>query len=514
MMRSGRARWVNIAFLAGGLIVGSNATCMRPSSHPSGASDSSPSGARAVLDVRPAFAAAAQSGTTQTLADVAERVVPSVVNISATRSVKTRAQGEANPTFEDPLFQEFFHHPLGPSAPQERQMRALGSGVIVSADGVVLTSAHVVNHADRVEVTLSDGSEYDAKVAGIDTESDLAVVRLEKPPAKLVPLPIGDSQTMRLGDVVLAVGDPFGVGETVTMGIISATGRASVGIEDYEDFIQTDAAINPGNSGGALVNMRGQLIGINTAILSRTGGYQGIGFAIPTSMAKPIMTELIQHGKVTRGWLGVTIQQIDRDLGEALSIKPNHGILVADVAPGSPAAKAGLQRGDVIRTLGGVNIKSTALFRNRIAALGPGSRVTLGIIRDGKNMDVQITLGKLAEERPRAGEEQDQEEGQGPGGIDADRGLLAGLHVVNLSATMRHKLEVPARIKGGAVVADVKDGSAAERVGLQPGDVILEINHHPVSSAAAFRRINPTQGDTVVVLVFRGGTTVYLAARR
>src|SRR5690606_31146613 len=272
------------------------------------------------------------------IADVAERALPSVVNISLTKV------GRAGAPIPFPVF-------FGP--PQERIEQGMGSGVIVSADGTILTNNHVVADAKEIKVTTYDRREFDAKVIGTDPKSDLAVIQIQGAPAGLTPIQFGDSSKLRLGEVVLAIGNPFGVGQTVTMGIVSATGRSRMGIVDYEDFIQTDAAINPGNSGGALVNMRGELVGINTAILSRSGGYQGIGFAIPADMARPIMKSLLDNGKVERGWLGVSIQDLTPELARGLGIGTSRGVLVSGVIDGSPADKAGLERGDVVISLDG-----------------------------------------------------------------------------------------------------------------------------------------------------------------
>ena len=283
----------------------------------------------------------------------------------------------------------FFFGP-GPEQ-QERREQGMGSGVIISSDGYVLTNNHVVSDAQEIKVTLYDRREFDAEVVGTDPKSDVAVIRIKAPPKDLRAISIGDSSRIRLGDVVLAIGNPFGVGQTVTMGIVSAKGRADVGIVDYEDFIQTDAAINPGNSGGALVNMEGQLIGINTAILSRSGGYQGIGFAIPTNMASPIMESLKKYGKVTRGWLGVSIQDVDQELSTAMKLPTSRGVLISDVQPGSPAQKAGLKRGDVVVKIEGRAVETTGNFRNAIALGGSGKKVKLELYRDGKLQTLDVS---------------------------------------------------------------------------------------------------------------------------
>jgi serine protease Do len=319
---------------------------------------------------------------------------------------------------------------------------------------------------------------------------------------------------MRLGEVVLAIGNPFGVGQTVTMGIVSATGRSSMGIIDYEDFIQTDAAINPGNSGGALVNMKGELIGINTAILSRTGGSMGIGFAVPTAMAAPIMKSLLASGKVTRGYLGVAIQELDRDLAESLQLGAEKGVLVGDVTPGSAAEKAGLARGDLIRSLDGKPVDSASRFRNEIAARPPGSPVKLEVLRDGKPRTVEVQLGTLEEKASaRMGDQPGGGGGPGEEGTEAPEGdLLGGVAVTELGPRLRRQLQVPSNMRG-VVVTRIQPGAGADRLGLRPGDVLLEVNRRPVTSVADFRRAVSEAKDRVVVLVFRDGSTAYLTER-
>ncbi len=340
--------------------------------------------AAAASVARPAHAAPGDLALGDTtLSDVAERVVDGVVNISSTRQVD----------FGPAAFDPFFTDPNSPFyvSPDARKQQSLGSGVIVSAGGRIITNAHVIDGADAIEVKLADGTELSAKLVGIDKRSDLAVLQLEGDLPKLHPLTLGKSAALRLGEVVLAVGNPFGVGQTVTMGIVSAKGRAQVGIEDYEDFIQTDAAINPGNSGGALVNMRGELVGINTAILSRSGGYQGVGFAIPSDMAKPIVDMLVKDGKVSRSWLGVAFTDLTRALAAAKHITATRGVLVAKVMPDSPAARAGLQADDVIIAVDGVAVSNGGQLRNTIAMKRAGA-VVLDIVRGADRESITATL--------------------------------------------------------------------------------------------------------------------------
>jgi Do/DeqQ family serine protease len=339
-----------------------------------------------------AHAQALRAGDT-TISDVTERVLPSVVNISTTTARRSRGPAAVDPFFNDPSSP--FH-----GRPDERFGQSLGSGVIVSASGFVLTNSHVVADAEDIRVSLSDGRELAAEVVGSDPKSDLAVLRLKGKVGKLAPVRFGRSGNIRLGEIVLAIGNPFGVGQTVTMGIVSAKGRSGMGIVDYEDFIQTDAAINPGNSGGALINLQGELIGINTAILSRTGGYQGIGFAIPTDMAQPIMDSLIRDGHVDRGFLGVNIQTLTRELAEAEGLGEARGVLVTRVMQSSPAARAGLRRGDIITRIDDKETLTAAHVVNAVGMAGSGKRVKLEVVREGKPRVMRVELGDLDKTAP------------------------------------------------------------------------------------------------------------------
>jgi len=446
----------------------------------------------------PAFAETHKPAGTTTLADVAEKVVPSVVNIYADRVVQTSEMDQNSPFFQDPFFQQFFGH--GGQMPREQTQKSLGSGVIVSKDGVILTNNHVVDHADSIHVTFQDHSDRKAKIVGTDPKTDLAVIRIEGSVKGLQPLKFGDSSALRLGDVVLAVGNPFGVGQTVTMGIVSAIGRANMGLADYEDFIQTDAAINPGNSGGALVNMNGELVGINTAILSHSGGYQGIGFAIPSNMAGSIMESLLTTGKVVRGWLGVTIQDMTPQLAKAMGTSATEGVLISDVSDKSPAQSAGLKRGDVIVSVNGEKMSSSAELRSHIATLGKGAKVALDVIRDGAHRVFNITLGELPE--------------VASGKVVEEHGLLDGLHLEALDAAARSKYNVSSRVKAGVVVTEVGSGSAAEQTGLRPGDVIIEVNRKPVTSLEQFQEQYKNGKNSLLLLVYRQGSTMYLMLRK
>jgi Do/DeqQ family serine protease len=336
----------------------------------------------------PPPAMAALPGTTN-ISDVAERVVDSVVNVSSTQTITS------GPAAFDPFFSNPFSPGFGDVDP--RMAQSMGSGVVVSADGRVLTNAHVINGADTITVTLHDGSDHKARVIGTDPKADLAVLQLEGKLPALRPLPFGDSAKLRLGEVVLAVGNPFGVGQAVTMGIVSATGRA-FNVAQYEDFIQTDAAINPGNSGGALVNLRGELIGINTAILSRSGGYQGIGFAIPSNMARSIADMLVKDGRVSRGFLGVHIAPLGDDIAAKLKATPRSGVLIAQVDPSGPAAKAGLTDNTIVTAIDGAPVTEPGKLRNLIAMAGGNHDVSLAIIQDGKPRVLKVKLGEVPDE--------------------------------------------------------------------------------------------------------------------
>jgi serine protease Do len=441
----------------------------------------------------PAFAFAQEMGDKNvTIADIAERSTPSVVNVASRRAVKEQSQQE-----------QFFRHFFGPFGPepQERNQRGLGSGVIYSADGLVLTNNHVIEGADEITVTTADGVDYEAEVAGTDEKSDVAVLRLKGNPKGLVPIVVGDSTQLRVGDVVLAIGNPFGLSQTVTMGIVSAKGRSETGIDvDYADFIQTDAAINPGNSGGALVNMQGELVGINTAIISRTGGYQGIGFAIPSSMAKEIAQSLLQHGKVVRGWLGIGIQDVDPELATALGLPNADGVLVNGVEPGSPAEKGGLLRGDVVLSVAGKKTNSSTQLRNLVAASGANKKVDLGILRAGKPQTLSILLGELKTDNPRSA----------PAAAPHEQ-TLNGLALEALDAKLRQRLNIPASVKQGIVVTGVAPGSSAAERGIAPGDVILEVNRKPVSTLQEFREaFRQSPGKGALLLLYREGRTQYI----
>ena len=324
-------------------------------------------------------------GQIPTLAPLLKDVTPAVVNIAVKGHVTVE-----NPLLQDPFFRRFFDIPEGPI---QREVQAAGSGVIVDGEeGYVLTNNHVIEHADEIVVTLKDKRQLDAKLVGTDPDTDIAVLQVDA--SNLVALPIGDSDRLEVGDFVLAIGNPFGLGQTVTSGIVSALGRSGLGIESYENFIQTDASINPGNSGGALIDLRGELIGINTAIVGPTGGNVGIGFAVPINMAKGIMEQLIAHGEVQRGRLGVQVQDLTPDIAEALRLKANGGAVIARVEADSPARRAGLRPGDVVVAIDGVPVESSADLRNRIGLTPIGETVHLTILREGEEQTVDVRVEK------------------------------------------------------------------------------------------------------------------------
>ena len=432
---------------------------------------------------------------------IVKRVTPSVVKV-VTRERAKEMQVDGGSPLDDPDLRQFFGPFFGGRGGQRRIVRqppemGLGSGVIVSGDGYILTNSHVVDDAESLKVTLSDGRILTAKVIGKDQKSDIAVIKVEA--RDLPALTFADSDDIQVGDRVLAVGNPFGIGETVTSGIISGTGRSGATGLDYEDFIQTDAAINPGNSGGALVDMQGRLIGLNTAILSRSGGFQGIGFAIPANLARHVVDSLVKSGKVVRGYLGVTIQDISPDLADQFQLKSNSGAVVADVKPDNPAANAGLKSGDVILEFEGKPVKDSRQLKFAVAAAEPGQKVKLGYLRDGKNETATVTIGEVLGEKHSV-----------TSSSNNDNGVLDGVEVADLDAAARQEFEVPARMHG-AVVSNVDPSSPAAEAGLAPGDVIQEINHQPVRTADDAVKLTEHAGSRKTLLkLWSHGSTHFL----
>lgn len=426
---------------------------------------------------------------------VLKPVLPAVVNIHSSKVVKPQNGGM--PFFNDPFFQQFFGNQFGQQQMRPEREQSLGSGVIVTSDGTILTNNHVIDGATDIKVQLSDKREFTAKLVGTDSRTDVAVLKIDA--SGLPTLTIGDSSKLRVGDVVFAVGDPFGVGETATMGIVSATGRSGLGIENYEDFIQTDAAINPGNSGGAMVDLHGNLIGINTAIATGGGseGNIGIGFAIPINMARSVADQLVAHGKVVRGYLGLYPQDVTPEIAKQFGLSGPGGALVSEVSPDSPASKAGLKRGDVILKVNGDPVASANDLRLRISQTPPGTDVKLQISRDGKMQDVSVDLAEFPEKEANAN----------PG--QSNGGGLQGINVQDLTPDLAQQLNLPAGVHG-VVVSDVDPASPAA-ADLQRGDVIQEVNHKPISNVEQYNQaVSAAGSQPVLLLVNRGGVTQYV----
>jgi serine protease Do len=430
-------------------------------------------------------------------APIVKAVLPSVVNISSSKVVKAGTEGmEQLPM--DPMFRQFFGHG-GMEMPKDRREKALGSGVVVSPEGYILTNNHVVDGATDVKVTLSDKREFEARIVGTDPKTDVAVLKIQ--PTNLTPLTIGDSSKVEVGDVAIAVGDPFGVGQTVTKGIISAKGRGGLGIEDYEDFLQTDAPINPGNSGGALVNDSGELIGINTAIISHgSGGSQGIGFAIPSNLARQVMDQILKNGKVVRAYLGILPQDVTPSMMKAFGEKEAKGIVVGDVTPDSPAQEGGIQRGDIILELNGNPISDSNQLRMSISMMAPGTSVELKTLRNGNERNASVKLAELPTETAKLNSHEE-------GGSKA----LEGVEVSNLNPEIAQQLGVPGNTKG-VVVTSVDSDSKMADSGLKQGDVIQEVNRQSVKNVSEFQNALKKGGDDPLLLVNRGGRTLYISA--
>ncbi len=478
-----------IVFLIGGL-AGSLFTAH------AGRANTEPEYATPLWQASASPAAPDQASFASGFSSVASKCVPSVVNVASTKVIRWQGGGQMSPFPMDPFFERFFGNPFQ-EMPQERREQGTGSGVIVSPDGYLLTNNHVVEGAEDIRITLSDKREFDAKIIGTDSRTDLAVIKID---AKNLPaITFGDSSKVRVGDFAIAIGSPFGLNQTVTMGIVSATGRGELGIEDYEDFIQTDASINPGNSGGALVNVNGELIGINTAILSgMSGGNQGIGFAIPINMARQVMDQIVKQGKVVRGYLGAMIQPVTPEIAEYFGLSEARGVLLADVDANAPAGKSGLQRGDIVLELNGEPVGDRRKFRLNVAMMKPGTKVRLKVLRDEAEREFDVVLGELPSETASALEPEESTET-----------ALQGLSVEELTPQIARQIGVPPGIQG-VVVSGVQQGSPAEAAGIRVTDVIMEVNRRPVSSVDEFRRATRQLGDRrILLLIYREGGTVY-----
>ncbi|MGA3236375.1 MAG: DegQ family serine endoprotease [Bryobacteraceae bacterium] len=455
------------------------------------------------------FANPNEPATHAGFAPVVKRVLPAVVNISSTKVVKAPAGMEQGDPSD--LFRQFFgggddgsgqpgmpRQPRQQREPRGQREQGLGSGVIVSPEGYILTNNHVIDGATDIQVTLSDKREFKARLIGTDPKTDVAILKIDA--GTLPSIVIGDSSKVQVGDYALAIGDPFGVGQTVTMGIVSAKGRTHLGIEDYEDFIQTDAPINPGNSGGALVNDRGELVGINTAIIAHgSEGNQGIGFAVPVNLARTVMDQILKTGKVTRAYIGIVPQDMTPAMARAFGDKDLSGALVGDVSPNSPAAKAGLQKGDIIISMNGKPVNDSNDLRMTVSMMAPGSRVDLKVTRDGAVRDIPVTL----EEMPGTQAELRQKS-------DGTKSSLSGVSVQDLDSETARQFRVPANTQG-VVVTDINPSSAAADSGLMPGDVIQQVNRQPVKNTADFDRAMGASKDETLLLVNRQGTTMYVA---
>ncbi len=431
---------------------------------------------------------------------VAKKASPAVVFIQVEKVLADRAAPHNDPfdLFNDEFFRRFFQDrmPRRQNPPRQFRQKAQGSGFIISSDGYILTNNHVVGGADKVQVKMADGRQFDAKVVGADPETDIALLKIDG--SGLPTLPLGSSSSLEVGEWVIAIGNPFGLSHTVTAGIVSAKGRSNVGIASYEDFIQTDAAINPGNSGGPLINLDGKVVGINTAIFSRSGGYMGIGFAIPVDQASVIYRQLKEHGSVTRGFLGVVVQDLTPELMDAFDLKKKEGVLISEVTPDSPADRSGLKHGDVILKLDGKSVKGLGSFRNRVALFRPGTKIQLKIVRKGEEKEVSVTIGTLAD-RTAASENQEilKRLGMTIRTLDADSAKKQGYEG-----------------EEGVLVTKVEPGSLAAFAGIRPGVLIVEANRRKVRTVQEFQEVLARSASPSILMLIRDGeVSRYVALR-
>lgn len=446
-----------------------------------------------------------RGGALPSLSATAKQASPAVVNISTTQKVERRRPPRFGPMpgpspfgGEDP-FEEFFRR-FFPDRPPPGQGRSLGSGFIISDDGYIITNNHVIGDADKITVRLSDKEEYEAKVIGSDEKTDIALIKINaKHPVSVVPL--GTSSDLQVGDWVIAIGNPFGLEQTVTAGIVSAKGRV-IGAGPYDDFIQTDASINPGNSGGPLLNLKGEVVGINSAIFSQGGGNIGIGFAIPIDMAKSIVAQLKEKGKVTRGWLGVAIQSVTPELAKSFGLKEPKGALVAEVTKDGPAEKFGIERGDIITAFNGTEVKDSHELPSLVASTPVGDKAEVTVLRGGKEKTITVKLGELTDQQTKA--EQSEESGES-----------WGMTVANITPEVARRFQLE-RTQKGVIVTEVAPGSSAELAGIQAGDVIEEVNRQQIESVDDFTQAmsNAKDKETLLLLARRGNATSFFALRK
>ncbi len=433
--------------------------------------------------------------TNETVANLVEKLKPAVVNISVTEVIKTGGtQGFSAPFGNDDQLKEFWKRFFGNQEPKEFKRKGLGSGFIINKEGYIVTNNHVVQKAKDITVILNNKEQYPAKVIGTDPKTDIALIKVEAK-KDFISAPLGDSDSLRDGESVIAIGNPFGLAETVTSGIVSAKGR-TIGAGPYDDFIQTDASINPGNSGGPLINYYGEVVGINTAIVASG---QGIGFAVPINMAKDILVQLKEKGKVTRGWLGVSIQEITPELAKSFGLKGEKGALISDVVPGGPAEKAGFRRGDVILEVNGKTVKDYHDLPRMVASMPPGEKVMFKVLRDGKEIMVPAAVGELKEEEAAAAKPSEE--------VESRMGISLQAVTPEIAS------ELGMKKAEGVVVTNVEQGGLAAESGIQRGDVILEVDRRPVNSVNDFTETLRKADKSLLFLIFRNGSTFYVTIK-